>query len=224
MGLISEITLRVRVLRYRMGLRKTLPAAAINRVKIAESGEAMVNIRQSSRLFFGPSLESRDCVFVRSGVYERLIKAADLLPGEYRLKIMSAYRSLAQQHELWNLRLAQTREKHPHATEEELIAITRGLVAQPHHGFGGHQTGGAIDVTLCDETGADLGLGKWTPKDVVISLQEQMRRRDVLRVAMCAAGFVNYPAEWWHFCYGDRMWAAYTRRSKCFYGLVEKVK
>lgn len=34
-------------------------------------------------------------------------------------------------------------------------------------------------------------------------------------------GFVNYPNEWWHFCYGDRMWAAYSGKKTCFYGLVK---
>ena len=33
--------------------------------------------------------------------------------------------------------------------------------------------------------------------------------------------FVNFPAEWWHYCYGDRMWAAYKGKKECFYGYIE---
>ena len=38
------------------------------------------------------------------------------------------------------------------------------------------------------------------------------------------AGFKNYPNEWWHFCYGDRMWAAYSKRKDCFYGMPAQIK
>ena len=31
-------------------------------------------------------------------------------------------------------------------------------------------------------------------------------------------GFANFPAEWWHFCYGDKMWAAYKSKKTAFYG------
>ena len=34
------------------------------------------------------------------------------------------------------------------------------------------------------------------------------------------AGFVNYPAEWWHYCYGDKMWAAYSHEKYAIFGKV----
>lgn len=36
------------------------------------------------------------------------------------------------------------------------------------------------------------------------------------------AGFQNYPFEWWHYCYGDRMWAAYSGKKTCFYGMPKQ--
>jgi len=30
---------------------------------------------------------------------------------------------------------------------------------------------------------------------------------------MHSAGFSNFPGEWWHFSYGDRVWAAYLRKT-----------
>jgi len=35
---------------------------------------------------------------------------------------------------------------------------------------------------------------------------------------MAAAGFVNYPSEWWHWSYGDRYWAFTTGPSHARYG------
>ncbi|HAE24988.1 MAG TPA: hypothetical protein DCG33_06580 [Prevotellaceae bacterium] len=37
---------------------------------------------------------------------------------------------------------------------------------------------------------------------------------------MQCAGFANYPAEWWHFCYGDKMWAAYNNKKTAFYDVL----
>lgn len=49
----------------------------------------------------------------------------------------------------------------------------------------------------------------------------QAANRRILRSVMTTAGFVWYPGEWWHYCWGDRMWAVYSRRSSCPYGPVE---
>lgn len=44
------------------------------------------------------------------------------------------------------------------------------------------------------------------------------RNRDLLAAALDAAGFINYPAEWWHWSYGDRYWAFQTSRETALYG------
>ena len=90
---------------------------------------------------------------------------------------------------------------------------------------GGHQTGGAVDLGLCDNEGRELDMGtqyrEHTPKTVTkckLLSEEQRSNRAILLKAMRRAGFVNYPAEWWHFCYGDKMWAAYSNRKIAVYG------
>jgi D-alanyl-D-alanine dipeptidase len=35
------------------------------------------------------------------------------------------------------------------------------------------------------------------------------------------AGFVNYPAEWWHWSHGDRYWAVVTKNNFAIYGCVK---
>jgi zinc D-Ala-D-Ala dipeptidase len=44
------------------------------------------------------------------------------------------------------------------------------------------------------------------------------RHRDILAQAMDAAGFINYPQEWWHWSYGDRYWAFQTSAEATLYG------
>lgn len=51
--------------------------------------------------------------------------------------------------------------------------------------------------------------------------KEQKDNRKVLCKAMQRAGFVNYPLEWWHFSYGDKMWAAYSGKRYAIYSIVQ---
>lgn len=94
-------------------------------------------------------------------------------------------------------------------------------------GGSSHQYGGATDVTIINPQGERLDMGT-TLTDFGVKVHtennlitdEQRKNRKVLYDAMTKAGFVNYPLEWWHYSYGDRMWAAYSRRSVCFYGPI----
>ena len=47
---------------------------------------------------------------------------------------------------------------------------------------------------------------------------EAAAHRAVLGAAMTAAGFINYPTEWWHWSYGDRYWALRTGAPAALYG------
>jgi D-alanyl-D-alanine dipeptidase len=37
---------------------------------------------------------------------------------------------------------------------------------------------------------------------------------------MTDAGFANYPNEWWHFSWGDQMWAKMAGERAAHYGLA----
>ncbi|MFD3933175.1 M15 family metallopeptidase [Streptomyces sp. NPDC058614] len=78
--------------------------------------------------------------------------------------------------------------------------------------------GVALDLTLVDADGVELGMGgavngrrcgdeKSCPLDAPGLSAQARHNRDLLVRAMRAAGFVNYPTEWWHWSYGDRYWA-----------------
>jgi D-alanyl-D-alanine dipeptidase len=81
-----------------------------------------------------------------------------------------------------------------------------------------HHTGGAVDVTLCTDGGAELDLGSRvldTPEASAnacytaarnISVAA-LRNRANLWTVLRREGLTNYPTEWWHWSYGDRYWA-----------------
>lgn len=88
----------------------------------------------------------------------------------------------------------------------------------------GHDTGGAIDVTLIGLDGQTMSMGNFgfaseeepTSSDQIASLllPDLIRsNRSVLASALSGAGFVNSPNEWWHWSYGDQPWVDSSKES-----------
>jgi D-alanyl-D-alanine dipeptidase len=86
-----------------------------------------------------------------------------------------------------------------------------------------------VDVYLTDATtGEQLPMGT-APDEVAEASATRWyeehpeepftTNRRLLWHAMTAAGFTNYPAEWWHYEYGNQRWANITRAAHAAYGL-----
>jgi D-alanyl-D-alanine dipeptidase len=50
----------------------------------------------------------------------------------------------------------------------------------------------------------------------------QAENRLLLLRTMLEAGFASYYAEWWHYSYGDEIWAWFYGKDDCLFGLIEK--
>ncbi len=222
---IKEI---VKYVMWRMGYRATMPGVFVNRMSIRDNGEILVDLKKDNRLFFYAEMQKCQEVLLRQGAYQRLQKAIEFLPEGCALKVCAAYRSLKDQQELWNTMYKKIKEQNPFWAESDIERKVRSICADPRRGFGGHQTGGAIDVTLCDLDGNEFDMGKYLDSGVFSATfaegltQEQQQNRRLLYHTMIDAGFQNYPNEWWHYCYGDRMWAAYQLKRHAIYGLIDK--
>ena len=178
--------------------------------------------------------------WVRQTVLAKLMWAAESLADcGLTLVIWDAWRPVAVQQALYDDYQAQLCHSHPHLSPSELDALTREFVALPSLDPlrpSPHFTGGAVDVTLADCEDNELPLG--TPFDDFTSraytryfeellqerplTQEESRCRDNRRLlyhAMVGQGFTNYEAEWWHFDYGNRLWARNTGNA-AFYGSI----
>ena len=101
-----------------------------------------------------------------------------------------------------------------------------------------HSTGAAVDLTLADadgvlvEMGSEIdALGAVSEPDhylaVADGLSDGEQRQQALRwhghrlllaEAMAAAGFVRHPNEWWHFSWGDQLWAWRSGQPQARYG------
>lgn len=218
---VSKARVYWNVLLVQLGIRKVLPSDFINGIKVLECKEPLEKLHNDENLF-----RTDGQVFVgRKSMMERLLKAAkDVSQQGYRLHIFQTYRSPEEQTERRAKTYERLKERHPHYGEEEIFRMLNKAIAGVG---GGHQTGGAVDLSLCDKEGRLMDMGtqyrEHTPKTTTHckTLNEDERRnRMILVKAMKRAGFVNYPAEWWHFSYGDKMWAAYKFKRHAIYGTI----
>ena len=202
------------------------PMSAVNRVIVRDNGEPLVDLEQRLP---GLVYKERPCL-VRATVAEMLAKAQSSLPAGLRLRMSQAYRSLERQQKLYRDVYEERKSEHPTWSEAQLRRAVNKYVAPPDaKAPPGHSTGGAVDLSIADAEGRDLdmtspfefgikGAATYSPD---ISPQARANRQ-ILILAMSAAGFSNCADEWWHWSYGDSAWAARTGRHACCYGAAKR--
>jgi len=208
-------------------INRGLPLEEIKKVIVKETNEPLVKIIETDRVqllsdhkYLSP--------YLRKSAKELLYMAGNNLPAGYKLLIVTAHRPIWMQKELYSQRLKQLAVKHPFKMifqYPKWKKMANRYTSPP--GGSSHQYGGAVDVTLIDAQGNRLDMGtaltdygKKVHTENSLITEGQRQNRKLLYKAMTDAGFVNYPLEWWHYSYGDRMWAAYTLKSECFYGPI----
>ena len=211
---------------FKLGIRKILPKKIISKVKVNDCNEKLVLVPEN--LFVLDSRMEKP-VYLRESVYNKLCLLNDTIKKDgYKIKLFDAYRSYEKQKVEWEKTLEVTKKENPKLSEDEIIRLNTLKIANPTNGVGGHQTGGAIDITLVTSDLKELDMGseylehiKQTNTYSKDLTDIQKKNRNYLLNNMKKLDFVNFPAEWWHYCYGDRMWAAYKGKKECFYGYIE---
>jgi zinc D-Ala-D-Ala dipeptidase len=191
-----------------------------NPVPIRESGQALVRLTRSIQAkpcYFEANWPASipDCL-VRDEVNSRLLRAqGDLLP-DMGLVVLDGWRSPVLQRELYESAYGRGGLKQPGYVSEP------GGPLQPPH-----TTGGAVDITL-SWRGTPLALGTdfddFTPAALADSLENdpdaepERSLRRLLTSVLINHGFSNYPLEWWHFSFGDQIWAHNRGKPFAIYG------
>ncbi len=188
----------------------------------------MVEISQSDGIFFNNRYTS--VKIIRKYIYEMLLKAKKHLPKGYNFVVYEAYRPLASQIALWDEIVAKESAKNPEMAidSEEFITLCDKFVANPFRQGSGHQSGAAIDVSLIDDTGNEYDMGgsvrgfeDTSEFDCADISYEAKKNRIILYNALSEVGFVNYPSEWWHYSFGDRLWAKLTGSKIAIFGKLD---
>jgi D-alanyl-D-alanine dipeptidase len=198
-----------------------LSDARVAAVPVAECGEPLVDLRTVAplRVDHRQADPAGAYAHVRAGVVDRLVTAQSLLRRGLRLLIIEAHRPLALQERYFSERVEHLRDIHPDWPADRLFHEASRYISPPH--VAPHVSGGAVDLTLTDSDGAELAMGCPVNADSDSSNgrcythatnvpPEAGTNRRTLATVLEAAGFVNYPTEWWHWSYGDRYWAFTT--------------
>ena len=170
--------------------------------------------------------------YARKKVAEMLMKAHMLLPTGYTFEILDAWRPYEVQLHLFNTYKNDLVRDNPcllKLSDEELIKKVCEFVSYPDKSKRlsfVHSSGGAIDLTILDEKGKALDMGTafddFTDKAYTSWFEENgkdetvIKNRRLLYNVMTSVGFTNYPAEWWHYDFGDVFWAFYSGENAVF--------
>jgi zinc D-Ala-D-Ala dipeptidase len=194
------------------------------------SAEEFALVTPHAYMACGADYGGKSPYFLRQGSIDRLRQAQqhlqNLRPG-WRLQIFDAYRPVEVQQYmvdytfqqvvvergLQNLRLASDQAAEIWQQVYKIWAIPSFDLETPPP----HSTGAAIDLTLLDAEGNVVDMGslidemsdRSQPNHFATDPQGQTfhEHREILRQAMNAAGFERHPGEWWHFSWGDQLWA-----------------
>lgn len=199
-------------------------------IPVVENDEPLVEIRNNvglTALQRGEDMKeyTGNIVYVRSEVLSRLTIAAGLLiaiNGNLSLNVTYGYRALQVQTR--NFEKAKQSLSDRYKADKLDLAAHR-LVARPD--VAGHPTGGAVDIQITSgDEPIDFGtqIGEFVPDTYTFSpfvSADAMRNRMMLRTVMMASGFAPFDGEWWHFSYGDKEWARYTKQPNALYQQLE---
>ncbi len=211
------------------------PLVELNRIKVKDNGERLIDAEKHCKdIIF--SKEENEYIqhtpyrfYARESVVEMLNKAQKSLPKGHRLKIMSIYRGLKQQTEMYNKQYKEAKKKNPSWPKNILRRETNRWVHPPDvRTPPGHSTGGAVDLMIVGRDGEQLDFispyefGKdnsllYCPTFAEKVSDRAKSSRLMLIKAMTKAGFTNYTGEYWHWSYGDSCWAWRLGRKTAIY-------
>ena len=205
-------------------------------IPIIECGEPLVKIPlelfavESPHPYqkLGANYGGHSPYYLRQSVVENLIQAQNnlqLLCPNWYIQIFDAYRPVAVQQFMVDYSFGEAlrerglteKELSPQQREDvwklvyEIWAVPSLDMKTPPP----HSTGAAVDITLINDLGEVVDMGspidemsdRSHPEYYTHSHQEYDANRQLLRDIMLKAGFQRNPREWWHFSFGDQMWA-----------------
>jgi len=182
--------------------------------------------------YFQQKLSAEPRLFLRKGTAKKLVQVQKSLKP-WRLKIWDAFRPRAVQNNIYQKCWREFKTAHPDWSEEILRLETGKFVSPPYEKsrIPPHATGGAVDLTLVDENGNELDMGTefdyFGPESQPLYFEAHRDKLNIvenhrtLREAMLAEGFTIDENEWWHFDWGNQIWALKSGQPLAFYGEVK---
>ncbi|MBI4363699.1 MAG: D-alanyl-D-alanine carboxypeptidase family protein [Candidatus Doudnabacteria bacterium] len=192
-------------------------------VAIKENNEPLVDLNKYpfilEPVYFKQGFADSDKMLLRLSVAEKLLTIQKKLK-RYRFKIWDGYRPRRVQKNIYDKYVVELKDQ----TETFITSADNPARVPPH------ATGGAADLTLVDEVGAELNMGTkfdhfgpeaaafyFDGKNDIVS-----ENRKILREALIVEDFRYDADEWWHFDYGNQLWALELKKSYAIYGEINQ--
>ncbi|GBD91480.1 D-alanyl-D-alanine dipeptidase [bacterium BMS3Abin04] len=204
----------------------------ISTIPIKEDNSPLISLRESNfNLMFEPSFYKGYKYMVREAVFEKIGRISKTLDKEdKRLIIRSVWRGFAHQKLLRNRRVKIIKKKHPDKSLKEISKMVSYFIAPEEKSM--HSTGGAVDALIYDlkkdcvmdfgnNDGLKLELNK-TCYPFHPDITAQVRKnRELLISLFDKEDFVVDPTEYWHFDYGNVIWAIEKGKKYAKYGIIK---
>lgn len=170
-----------------------------------------------------------DKVYLRETVYKMLKKASEVLPDDFALILRAGHRPLEVQIKLLNMVMQQYLENNPNSTDKEAMIYARIFVSDPKIKIPPHCCGSAVDVDVVNKKTqqlVDFGCPVNTDSEIAylntgLINKDQQKNRKMLLNTMIKSGFAPFESEWWHYSFGDQVWASYYKKDKILYNTIE---
>ena len=170
-----------------------------------------------------------DGIYVRSELLKKLELGASALADPYQLVIRAGHRPMAVQKRVLKECIDDYKRVNPGISDEEALAHARTFVSDPDIKLPPHVCGAAVDVEIINmSTGKLLDFGSAMNEDNDKSFlyyqdltDHQNNNRLMLITAMLDAGLASLMSEWWHYSYGDQVWAWFYGKRYSLYSPVD---
>jgi D-alanyl-D-alanine dipeptidase len=206
-------------------------------IPIEESGDPLVNLADYGfalePAYYNDGLSDTSEMYLRRTVADRLATISEeLYPLNF--KIWDGWRPREVQHNIYMKYWKKMESEHQNWTEEQLLEQvgTFVTIANDPNMIPIHSTGGAVDLTLVDNSGAELDMGTrfdyFGPEAAALYFEQDgdnetaRDNRRILRETLTHADFRYDEDEWWHFDYGNQVWAVALDKPKAIYNEVKQ--
>ena len=202
-------------------------------IEIKESGDPLVNLANYDfylePFYYNKGLSRDSRIYIRKTIAKKLQLIQEKLRN-YRIKIWDGWRPREVQHNIYMYHWNKLNTRHPNWEEDRLKEEVGKFVtvANDPNRIPIHATGGSVDLTLVDSSGIELNMGTkfdhFGPEAASFfyetnDIDEQVKsNRRILREWMIAEDFRFDNDEWWHFDYGNQLWAAALNKPYAIYG------
>ncbi|WP_282159888.1 M15 family metallopeptidase [Ulvibacterium marinum] len=196
---------------------------------IRENHSPLVSLMDTNfNLMFEPSILEDYQYLTREDIIEKIGRISKTLDKQDKtLIIRSAWRSFEHQQLLWETTFASFKKKHPEKSDDNIKQIISYFIAPPTKSM--HMTGGAVDALIYDRI-KDCVMDFGTNNGLEINLSkkcypyypdigpEAKKNRELLIGLFEDEDFVCDLKEYWHFDYGDVVWAIEKEKEYAIYG------